>query len=128
MHWRWHGPVTVQSSGSPLKVLKRPLTIFLAVTSFRAAAVCSPIRRKFLFLQSFQNQNLTKKCFAAVLSILPLCCCSVSLVSTQTSEPCYESIKVTNIFIYSLSLSPSFRQNRREKVVNKGALRLCGVA
>jgi len=27
----------------------------------------------------------------------------------QISEPCYESIKATNTFIYSLSLSPMFR-------------------
>jgi len=34
----------------------------------------------------------------------------------QTSEPCYESIKATHTFIYCLSL----RQNRRQKVFNKG--------
>jgi len=39
-------------------------------------------------------QNPTTNFFDAVCSILPFCSYSVSLVSTQMSEPCYESIKV----------------------------------
>jgi len=60
--WRqiWHGPLTVQSLDSPLKVFKQSANNFLAVTSFwhsgplQAALVYSPIRRKFLFLQNFK--------------------------------------------------------------------------
>jgi len=52
--------LTVQFSGSPLKVLKESANNFLVVTSFRAAMVAaawSPIRRKFFFLQSFKIQQ-----------------------------------------------------------------------
>jgi len=34
----------------------------------------------------------------------------------QTSEPCCESINATKTLIYSLSLSPRFRQSRCQKV------------
>jgi len=75
------------------------LTIVLAVTSFRAAAGrCSLLAENLCFLQF---QNLTTDFFAAVLSILPLCQSSVSLVSTQITEPCYESIKAKVTFIYT---------------------------
>ena len=37
--WR---SLTVQSSGCPLRFWNSPLAIFLAMTSFRSAAVCSP--------------------------------------------------------------------------------------
>jgi len=56
-------------------------------------------RRRFLYFANFQN--LTTKFLAAVLSILPLCQRSVSVVSTQISEPCYESAKATDTFVYS---------------------------
>ena len=54
-------------------------------------------RRRFCFFAKFQN--LTTNFFAAVLSILPLYEHSVSLVSTQISEPCYESSRATDTFI-----------------------------
>ena len=46
----------------------------------------------------------------------------------------YETIKATNTFIYSLSLLPRFRQNRRQKVFKggfaflRGTLHFCEVA
>jgi len=43
-------------------------------------------RQNFLFFAKFHN--LTNNIFAAVLSILPFCQRSVSLVSMQISEPC----------------------------------------
>ena len=62
-------------------------------------------KAKVLFFAKFQN--LTMKLFPAALS--PFCSYSVSLVSMQISEPCEESIKATNTFIYSLSLLRRFR-------------------
>jgi len=70
---------------------------------------CSLIAENFKIFCFLQFQNLTTNIFAAVLSILPLCQRSVSLVSTQVSEPCYEPIKVTDTFIYSVSLRFRFR-------------------
>jgi len=73
------------------------------MTSFRAAAICSP--NIFVFCKVSKTNN---EIFAAVLSIiLQFGQHSVSLVSMQISEPFYESIKATNTFIYSLS--PRFR-------------------
>ena len=64
-------------------------------------------RRRFCFFAKFQN--LTTNFFAAVLSILPLCQSSVSLVSTQITEPCCESTKATDTFISSRSSWFRFR-------------------
>ena len=64
-------------------------------------------KAKFLFFAKLQN--LAMKLFAAVLFLSPFCSYSVSLVSMQISEPCLESIKATNTFIYSLSLLRRFR-------------------
>jgi len=79
-------PLIVQSSGCPLEVLKQSACNFLAMTSFRAATGrCSLLAEYFCFLQF---HNLTTNFLAAALSILPFCQRSVSLVSTQISEPC----------------------------------------
>ena len=96
----------VQSSGCPLKVLKQSANNFFSgdVIPGRCGQLQSA-RRRFLFCAKFQN--LTTNFFAAVLSILPLCQRSVSLVFTQISEPCYELTKATDTFIYSRS--PRFR-------------------
>ena len=99
-------PPTVQSSGSPLKVLKQA-----ANNCFSGDVIpgrCSLLAENFFFAKF---QNLTKSFVAAVLSILPLCQRSVSLVSTQISEPCYESSRATDTFIYSMSPRFRFRTN-----------------
>jgi len=103
---RWHGPLTVQSSNRPLKVLKQS-----ASNPFSSGVIpghygpLQSARRRFLFFAKFQT--LKMNFFAAVLSILPLCQRSVSLVSTQISQPCYESTKATDTFI--CSRSPRYR-------------------
>ena len=89
--------------GPSVTVLKQSASNFFSddVTPGRY----SLLAKNFCFLQSFIIQQ--RIFFTAVLSILPFCQRSVSLVSTQISEPCQESIKATNIFVYSLS--PRFR-------------------
>jgi len=85
--------------GRPLKVLKQSVNNcsegdVIAGGYGPLLSTC----RKFVFFAKFQN--LTTTFFAAVLSILPLCQSSVSLVSTQITEPCYESIKTTDFHLY----------------------------
>ena len=69
------------------KVLKQSASNFFSddITPGRYGPLQSA-RQKFLFFAKFHN--LTKNIFAAVLSILPFCQRSVSLVSMQISEPC----------------------------------------
>ena len=54
--------------------MKQSANNFLAVTSFRTAAACLPIRQKFLFLQSF------KICFACHCSLFY---CSANVLFSQ---------------------------------------------
>ena len=82
-------------------VLGRPLTIVLALTSFRAATICSP--KIFVFAKF---QNLTTKFFAAVLSILPLCQRSVSLVPRKSVNHVTNQSKQQTL---SFSVSLRFR-------------------
>ena len=101
--WRWHGPLAVQSSGRPLKVLKQSANnCFSGDVIPGRYGLLQSARQKFFSFAKFQN--LTTNFFAAVLSILPLCQRSVSPASTQISEPFYESIKATDTFIYCVSL------------------------
>jgi len=103
---RWHGLLTVQSPGRPLKVLKQSAYNFFSGDVISGCyGLLQSARRRFLFFAKIQI--LTTIFLAAVLSNLPLCQRSVSLVSTQSSEPCYELTKATDTFIYSRS--PKFR-------------------
>ena len=90
----------------PLKVLKQSANNFFSddFIAGRYGPLLSA-RRRVLFFAKFQN--LRTNFFAAVLSIIPLCQRSFSLVSTQIREPCYESTKATEAVIYSWS--PRFR-------------------
>jgi len=73
--------------GPSAKVLKQSASNFFTndVIPGRYGPLQSA-RQKFLFFAKFHY--LTTNIFAAVLSILPFCQRSVSLVSTQISEPC----------------------------------------
>ena len=86
--------------GSSANVLKQSAINFFSDDVIPGR--CSLLAKNFCFLQSFIIQQ--RIFFAVVPSILPFCQRSVSLVSTQISEPCWESVKATNI-----SLSPRFR-------------------
>ena len=54
LHSRWHVPLTVQSSGRP-RFWNKPLAIFVEMTSFWAAAVCSP--EIFVFCKVSKSNN-----------------------------------------------------------------------
>jgi len=62
-----------------------------------SAALCLPNICVFCKVSKPNNEL-----FATVLSILPLCQSSVSLVSTQITQPCCESITATDTFIFSV--------------------------
>ena len=78
--------VTVQSSGSPLKVLKQFANNFLSGDVIPVRCGLLTNEAKFLFFAKFQN--LTMKLVAVVFSLSPFCSYFVSLVSMQISEPC----------------------------------------
>ena len=106
---RWHGLLTVQSPGRPLKVLKQSAYNFFSGDVIPGCyGLLQSARRRFLFFAKIQI--LTTIFLAAVLSNLPLCQRSVSLVSTQITEPWYESTKARHTFIYSQLLWFRFRK------------------
>jgi len=79
-------PLTVQSSGSPLKVLKQSANKFFSGDVIPGRCGLLGNKAKLLFFANFHK--VTMKGFPAVISLLPFCTYSVSLVSMQISEPC----------------------------------------
>ena len=107
-------PLGVRSSGSPLKVLKQSANNFFSgdVIPGRYGSLQSArqLGENFCFWKVLKSNKKMFCCCSLHFTVLLMFCFTCSLVSTQTSELCYESIKATNAFIYSLSLSPGFRQ------------------
>ena len=131
------GPLTVQSSGSPLKVLKQSANNFFSGDVIPGRY--GPLRSACQFGENLcfckvSKSNKEMFCCSSLQFTVLLTFCFTCFHANQWTMLWINQSNKLSFIVNSLLLSPRFRQNRRQKVFNRGlcvsagGLRLCGVA